>query len=262
MTSNIQSRHSDDKTHGRPRVAVVTGAQQGIGREVAMALGRSGMTIVANYLDDAESARALADELSAIGSSCHLVQGDIAQIAQIEALMSAADRVGGIDVLVNNAAIFPRMAFLDLSEALWDQTMMINLKAPFLCTQLAARRMVDQGRGGAIVNLSSIAAFRGSPNATHYITSKAGLVGLTRATAIELAPHRIRVNAVAPGLTDTAQPRYGMSEEEIAAAGLQVPLGRLAVASDIASVVRFLASDESLHVTGQTWHVNGGQFQY
>ncbi len=262
MTADVRTPPQQGGTHPRPRIAVVTGAQQGIGREVALALGRSGMTIIANYLDDLEGARTLADALGAMGAGCHLVQGDLSNPSRIEALMTAAEQVGGIDVLVNNAAIFPRKPFLELSEAMWDQTMTINLKAPFLCTQLAARRMVAQGRGGAVINLTSIAAFRGSPNAAHYITSKAGLVGLTRATAIELAPHRIRVNAVAPGLTDTAQPRYGMSEDEIAAAGRQVPLGHLAAASDIASVVRFLASDDSLHVTGQTWHVNGGQFQY
>lgn len=225
-----------------------------------MALGRAGLTIVANYLDDADAAASLVDELAEAGAACHLVQGDLADVTRIEALMAAADRLGGADVLVNNAAIFPRMALLDLSEEMWDRTMTINLKAPFLCTQVAARGMVDRGRGGAIVNLTSSAAYRGSPKATHYVTSKAGLIGLTRATALELAPYRIRVNAVAPGLTDTAQPRYGMSEDEIAAASQLVPLGHLAAPSDIASVIRFLVSDESSHVTGQTWHVNGGQY--
>ena len=262
MTSDSQARSFADGARKRSRIAVITGAQQGIGREVAMTLGRSGMTIVANYLDDVEGAQALADELTAIGAICHLVQGDLAQTEQIEGLMSVAERIGGIDVLVNNAAIFPRKPFLELSEELWDRTMTINLKAPYLCTQLAARRMIAHGRGGAIVNLTSIAAFRSSPSAVHYATSKAGLIGLTRATALELAPHRIRVNAVAPGLTDTAQPRFGMSEDEIAAAGRQVPLGQMAVPSDIASVIRFLTSDEALHITGQTWHVNGGQFLY
>lgn len=246
----------------RPRIAVVTGAQQGIGREVALALGRAGFAIVANFLDDEQGVRSLADALASAGTACHPVQGDLSDPAQIERLMAQADAAGGIDVLVNNAAIFPRQPFLDIDAALWERTLAINLTAPFRCTQQAARRMVAQGRGGAIINLTSGAAFRGSPRGTHYVTSKAGLIGLTRGAALELAPHRIRVNAVAPGLTDTAQPRYGMTEEELALAGTQVPLGRLAVAADIASVVRFLASDEAVHVTGQTWHVNGGQFLY
>jgi 3-oxoacyl-[acyl-carrier protein] reductase len=143
---------------------------------------------------------------------------------------------------------------------MWDQTLAVNLKAPFLCTQQAARRMIAQGRGGSIINITSGAAFRSSPRAAHYVSSKAGLVGLTRASAMALAPHQIRVNAVAPGITDTAQPREGMSEDEIHASAGQVPLGRIASASDIAPIVQFLASAGAAHVTGQTWHVNGGQY--
>jgi 3-oxoacyl-[acyl-carrier protein] reductase len=120
--------------------------------------------------------------------------------------------------------------------------------------------MIAQGRGGSIINITSGAAFRSSPKAAHYVSSKAGLVGLTRASAMALAAHRIRVNAVAPGITDTAQPRQGMSEDEIHAAADQVPLGRIASASDIAPIVQFLASEGAAHVTGQTWHVNGGQY--
>ena len=161
---------------------------------------------------------------------------------------------------LDETLLFPRADFLDLTEAMWDQTLAVNLKAPFLCTQQAARRMIAQGRGGSIINITSGAAFRSSPRAAHYVSSKAGLVGLTRASAMALAPHQIRVNAVAPGITDTAQPREGMSEDEIHASAGQVPLGRIASASDIAPIVRFLASAGAAHVTGQTWHVNGGQY--
>ena len=122
--------------------------------------------------------------------------------------------------------------------------------------------MIEAGNGGSIVNLASVAAFRCSPNGAHYVATKAGVIGLTRATALELAPHRIRVNAIAPGLTDTAQPRYGMSEEELAAAGGDIPLGRIASADDIAALAVFLLSGESAHITGQTMHVNGGEFLY
>ena len=116
------------------------------------------------------------------------------------------------------------------------------------------------GNGGSIVNLSSASAFRGSPNGVHYAASKAGVLGLTRAAALDLAPHRIRVNAIAPGLTDTAQPRYGMSEEEIAAAGAAIPLGRIATPDEVAALAIFLLSDESSQITGQTLHINGGQY--
>ncbi|PON15301.1 short-chain dehydrogenase [Candidatus Entotheonella serta] len=158
--------------------------------------------------------------------------------------------------------MFPRVPFLDLTEADWDDVLGVNLKGSFLCTQIVARQMVAEGRSGSVINLTSGAAFRSSHRGVHYVSSKAGILGLTRATALELAPHHIRVNAIVPGLTDTAQPRYGMSEEEVQTAAEHVPLGRIAVPDDIAEVAVFLASDAARHITGQTLHVNGGQYLY
>jgi 3-oxoacyl-[acyl-carrier protein] reductase len=242
------------------RCAVVTGAQQGIGRAIALALGRAGATIIANYLDDEQAAKELSLALVETGSTCHLVKADLSDRAGIDLLFERIDQIGPPEILVNNAAIFPRAGFLDLTEAMWAQTMAVNLNAPFLCTQLAAQRLVESGRAGSIVNITSGAAFRSSPRGAHYVSSKAGLVGLTKATALELAPHKIRVNAVAPGLTDTAQPRYGMTEQALRDAGQDIPLGGIAQPDDIAPVVRFLASDTASHVTGQVWHVNGGNY--
>jgi 3-oxoacyl-[acyl-carrier protein] reductase len=175
-------------------------------------------------------------------------------------LVAAAEGLGGVDILVNNAAIFPRVPFLDMTPAQWDEVHAVNLRGSFLCAQAAARAMVARGARGALVNLSSGAAFRGPPRGAHYVAAKAGLVGLTRAIAQELAPYGIRANAVAPGLVDTAQPRYGMTEAEIAAAGDAVPLGRIAEPDDVADVVVFLCGEASRHVTGQVLHVNGGQY--
>jgi 3-oxoacyl-[acyl-carrier protein] reductase len=242
------------------KVALVTGAQQGIGKAIALAYGREGAHVVVNYLDDPTAAEAIATELRSLGRQALAVAGDVSRPAEVRDLVQAGVGLGGIDILVNNAGIFPRVEFLDMTEAQWDEVLNVNLKGAFLCAQAVARQMVAQGRGGAILNISSGAAFRSSPRGVHYVSSKAGLVGLTRATALELARYRIRVNALAPGTTDTAQPRYGMSEEELQAAGRQVPLGRMATPDDIADVAVFLASDEARHITGQTLHVNGGNY--
>jgi len=176
--------------------------------------------------------------------------------------MQAADEMGGVSILVNNAAVFPRSSFLELAESEWDLVLGVNLKGAFLCAQAAANRMVSAKQGGAIINLTSGAAFRGSPRGVHYVSSKAGVVGLTRATAVELAAHKIRVNAIAPGLTDTAQPRYGMTEDEISEKAATIPFPGLTMPEDIADAAVFLASDLASRISGQTIHVNGGDYLY
>jgi 3-oxoacyl-[acyl-carrier protein] reductase len=244
------------------KVALVTGAQQGIGQAVALAYGREGASVVVNYLDNQAAADAVAAQIRALGRQAVVIRGDVSRADDVQHLVEAGTALGGIDILVNNAGIFPRVEFLDMSEGQWDAVLNVNLKGTFLCTQAVARQLVARGQPGAVINLASGAAFRSSPRGVHYVSSKAGIVGLTRAVALELASYRIRVNAIAPGVTDTAQPRYGMSEEEVQAAGRQVPLGRMAQPDDIAHLAVFLASDEANHVTGQTMHVNGGQYLY
>jgi NAD(P)-dependent dehydrogenase (short-subunit alcohol dehydrogenase family) len=244
------------------KVALVTGAQQGIGKAIALAYGREGASVVVNYLDDRAAGEAVAAQIHALGTRAVAVAGNVAQTTDVHAMVEAGASLGGVDVLVNNAGIFPRVDFLDMTEEQWDEVLDVNLKGAFRCIQAVARQLVAQGKAGAVINLASGAAFRSSPRGVHYVSSKAGIVGLTRATALELARYRIRVNAIAPGITDTAQPRYGMSEEELQAAAHQVPLGRIATPDDIAHLAVFLACDEASHITGQTIHVNGGQFLY
>ena len=244
------------------KIALVTGAQQGIGKAIALAYGREGASVVLNYLDNQAAAEEIASQIRALGQRAVPMAGDVARAADVRRMVEAGESLGGIDILVNNAGIFPRVAFLDMTEAQWDEVLNVNLKGTFLCTQAVAQKRVERGRAGAVINLASSAAFRSSPRGVHYVASKAGIVGVTRATALELAPYRVRVNAIAPGTTDTAQPRYGMSEEELQAAGRQVPLGRMGAPEDVADLAVFLASEEARHITGQTLHVNGGQYLY
>jgi 3-oxoacyl-[acyl-carrier protein] reductase len=240
------------------KVALVTGAQQGIGRAIAVALARDGADVGVNFLDDASAAEGVAGEIRGFGRRAVTVQGDVSRAASVESMVkTVVDALGPPDVLVNNAGVFPRAAFLELPEREWDHVLGINLKGSFLCAQAVARALVAAGRPGAIVNISS-SAVRGDPRGVHYSSSKAGVVGLTRAMALALAPHRIRVNAIAPGLTDTAQPRYGNTEEQIAERAREIPLGRIAQPEEIAKVAVFLASAESGWVTGELIHVNGG----
>jgi NAD(P)-dependent dehydrogenase (short-subunit alcohol dehydrogenase family) len=244
------------------KVALVTGAQQGIGKAIALAYGREGASVVINYLDNQAAAEEIASQIRALGQRAVPIAGDVAQAADVRRMVEAGESLGGIDILVNNAGIFPRVEFLDMTESQWDEVLNVNLKGTFLCTQAVAQKLVERGRAGAVINLASSAAFRSSPRGVHYVASKAGIVGVTRATALELAPYRVRVNAIAPGTTDTAQPRYGMSEEELQAAARQVPLGRMGTPEDVADLAVFLASEEARHITGQTLHVNGGQYLY
>ena len=240
------------------KVALVTGAQQGIGRAIAVALARDGADVGVNFLDNAVAAKSVADEILGLGRRAVTIQADVSQAASVDAMVRAVvDALGLPDVLVNNAGVFPRASFLDLPEREWDHVLGVNLKGSFLCAQAVARALVAADRPGAIVNISS-SAVRGDPRGVHYSSSKAGVVGLTRAMALALAPHRIRVNAIAPGLTDTAQPRYGNTEEQIAERAREIPLGRIAQPEEIAKVAVFLASAEAGWITGELIHVNGG----
>jgi NAD(P)-dependent dehydrogenase (short-subunit alcohol dehydrogenase family) len=240
------------------KVALVTGAQQGIGRAIAVALARDGADVGVNFLDDAAAAEGVAGEIRRLGRRAVTVHGDVSKAASVEAMVKAVTAaLGPPEVLVNNAGVFPRASFLELAELEWDHVLGINLKGSFLCAQAVARALVAAHRPGAIVNISS-SAVRGDPRGVHYSSSKAGIVGLTRAMALALAPHHIRVNAIAPGLTDTAQPRYGNTEEQIAERAREIPLGRIAQPEEIAKVAVFLASSESGWITGELIHVNGG----
>ncbi len=243
------------------KIVLVTGAQQGIGRAMAVEFASAGADVAINWLDDEDAAERVADEVRSRGRRAILVKADIARIEEVQSMLAAVEQeLGPVDILVNNAGVFPRVPFLEMTESDWDYVLEVNLKGSCFCAQAVARTMVAAGRPGVIINLTSGAAYRSSPRGVHYVASKGGVLSMTRAMALELAPYRIRVNAIAPGLTDTAQPRYGSSEAELADTARAIPLGRMARPEEIARAAVFLASDDAGFVTGQTLHVNRGAY--
>ncbi len=240
------------------RVALVTGAQQGIGKAAAEAMGREGASVVVQYFDDTDAANEVAALVRSYGPDAVVVQGDVGVRGDCEAALHAGRELGGVNLLVNNAGIFPRRSFVDMTDDDWNNVQNVNVVGGFRCLQLMARDLITDGRHGTAVNLSSVAFFRNSARGAHYAASKGAIIGFTRAVSTELAPYGIRVNAIAPGIVDTAQPRDGMTEQQIAAASALVPLGAMATPDEVADVAVFLSSDLSRHITGQTLQVNGG----
>ena len=236
------------------KVAIVTGAAQGLGLESARRLAEAGAAVVVNDLDGDRAREAVAG-LAAAGRRATAAAGDVSRRPDAEALVAAAvDAYGRVDILVNNAGIWPITPFLEADEALWTRTLEVNLIGQLLCTQLVARRLVEQGDGGAIVNVASIAAAVPHPDGlVAYGASKAGVVNATRTLAKSLAPSGIRVNAVLPGGMETpgvmSTPRRS---------GADIPLGRRAHPDEVALAVLFLASDLACYVTGAELVVDGG----
>jgi NAD(P)-dependent dehydrogenase (short-subunit alcohol dehydrogenase family) len=244
------------------KVALVTGAQQGIGAAIARALAKEGADVAATWLDDRTGAEAVAADIRAAGRRAHLIRADVAKLVDIETMVAeTVGTLGTPDVLVNNAGVYPRVKFLEMRESDWDYVLDINLKAGCFAAIAVARALIAAGRPGSVINLSS-QAMRGAVRGVHYSASKGGVVSMTRAMALELAPHHIRVNAIAPGTTDTAQPRYGNTDAELVEiARATIPLGgKLLSPEQIAGVAVFLASEEAGAMTGQVLHVNGGSY--
>jgi len=243
------------------RVAIVTGAAQGIGRATAARLLADGAKVLLADLDLARTGAA-AHELDPDGKRTRAHAGDVSRKATATALVDAAvEAFGRVDILVNNAGITHAADFLDLAEEDFDRVLAVNLKGMFLCGQAAARRMVAQGGGGAIVNLSSANAVVAIPNQVPYVVSKGGVNQLTKVMALALAPHRIRVNGVGPGTIMTDLMKNAVLKDPGAKARIlsRTPMSRFGETSEIASVIAFLVSDDASYLTGQTIYPDGGR---
>lgn len=240
------------------KVAIVTGASRGIGRSIALALAAQGVKVVAS----ARNAQALAnlvDEIKGQGGDALAVAGDVAVEADANALVEeAVAAYGQLDILVNNAGITRDGLLLRMKNEDWDAVLDTNLKGAFLCIRAAAKVMSKQ-RSGRIINISSVVGEMGNAGQANYCASKAGLLGLTKSVARELARRNVTVNAITPGfiITDMTE---NMTDKAREAMTEQIPLGRLGEADDIANAVVFLASDQSAYITGQVLGVNGGMY--
>ena len=240
------------------RTAVVTGAGAGIGKGIAVGLAAFGARVAVLELAE-ETARATAADIAAAGGESLALPTDVRDGAAVErAVAATVERFGGVDVLVNNVGGTFRAAFLDTSEKGWDALVRANLKTVLHGTRAVAPRMIARGRGGSIVNIVSIEAERAAPFYAVYAACKAAVVSFTQTMALELAPHRIRVNAIAPDICLTEGLASMVGEAERARHAFIVPLGRAGVPEDVAGAALFLASDLAAYVTGVTLPVDGG----
>jgi len=235
------------------KIAIVTGSRQGIGRGIAEALAQEGCQVVISDIDQKDCEKT-AKEIEKLGAKTLGVKCDVSQKAEVENLFKKTiDKFGKVDILVNNAGVYPFVNFAEMKESDWDKVLDVNLKSVFLCSQEALKVM---GKGGRIINISSIASFVGFEGLVHYCASKGGINAMIRALALEVASKEITVNAVAPGAIDTpgAKSDENTKKQTIAA----IPLKRLGFPEDIANAVVFLASEKSSYITGQTIIVDGG----
>ena len=239
------------------KVALVTGASRGIGKAIALKLAAEGAAVVINYHGSMEKAKEVKAEIESDGGIAEIMQCNVADYQATEAMIrKVTDDFGRLDILVNNAGITRDGLLMKMSEEDYDTVLDTNLKGPFHCIRFAARQMLRQ-RGGRIINLSSVSGILGNAGQANYSASKAGVVGLTKSAARELASRGITVNAVAPGFIETEMTAV-LPEKVRESAVAQIPMGAFGTAEDVAEAVAFLASDSARYITGQTIHVDGG----
>lgn len=244
------------------KIALITGASKNIGRSIAKNLAINGAVVIIHYNKNKVAAYETVNQIKALGGTAFLVQGDVTQVLNIKRMLSdIGSRIGEIDILVNNIGIRPRSTIEEITEFEWDNVINTNLRAPFFFIKYCIPPMKEK-KWGRIINISGIDAHWGKANRAHSVSSKAGLIGLTRASALELARFGITVNAIVPGVIDTERVSSWYPEQErlYKEAVDRIPLGRLGKVEEIASSCLFLASTDSSYITGQTINVTGGAF--
>jgi glucose 1-dehydrogenase len=246
------------------RRALVTGANSGIGRGVALRLAHEGASVAVNYLKDPEAAAEVVREIKEAGANGLAVQADVADDTQVERMFKqVSDELGGLDILVNNAGMETHHPFLEMPPDAWRRVIEVDLTGPFLCAQRAARLMTESGRGGSIVQITSVHQVIPWGGYAHYCAAKAGLAMLTKTIALELATRGVRVNAVAPGAIETPINKDVWSDPVMERDLLsKIPTARVGQVEEVAAVVAFLCSDEASYMTGATVYVDGGMTLY
>jgi glucose 1-dehydrogenase len=247
------------------KVALVTGSSQGIGQAIAVRLAREGANIVIDYRSHPEGAEETLAKVKAAGTKCymvdgHIVKADLGMVGEIRQMIEETiSHFGSLDILVNNAGVERHAPFWDVTEADYDAVLNVNLKGVFFATQEMVRYLIENNKSGKIINISSVHEELPFPNFTAYCASKGGMKMLTRNLAVELAPHNITINNVAPGAIETPINTSLLNNPEKLSALLQnIPLGRLGQPQDVASLVAFLASSDADYITGSTFFVDGG----
>lgn len=256
LCSLIKLRSSGEVQDMEGVAAIVTGSSRGIGEATAVRLAQEGFRITVNYSQDEEGAADTVDTVQAHGGEAFAVQADVAEPGAVEELIDrTVDRYGDLGVLVNNAGFSHHSTLDNLEYPDWQKSLDVNLTGPYNCAKRAVPHMKELG-WGRIVNIASLRAMTGSDHGSHYASAKAGILGLTKSLALELAPE-ITVNAISPGYTRTPlnQEAFAEREEEIAA---KIPLNRVAEAPEMAGVVAFLVSNDGAYITGETINANGG----
>lgn len=240
------------------KVAIVTGARRGIGRGIALAFAKNGAKVVVSDLNEKDCQKVV-DEIKNLGSYGLAVKCDVSSSKEVEAMIkTTVDKFGKIDILVNNAGIALMKPFKDMTEEDWDKVLSVNLKSVFLCSKAVLPELIKQGKG-KVINIASIAGQIGFAQSSAYCASKAGIINLTRVMALELAQHKINVNAIGPGVIKTAMTKQFLEDPKMKEMLLsQTPWGRFGKPEDIANAAVFLASDQADFITGTTLFVDGG----